>query len=348
MSTWSPKVQSPRRTTFVVLLSRTIWFLCWLYLFVVVLAWGCLRYGADRHWLGTLLEFGPRWVLLVPLAPLALGATIWNWRLWWIIGAVLIVVLGPVWGLSLPWSAIGFAKPTALQLRVLTLNTDGRADPSAVLALVEESQVDVVFLQECRRPELWVKQFGPEWHVLYEDEFVVAAKYPLTDLEPLSMEDQVPWDRCAVRCQVSTTLGSVHLVNLHTYSPRKGLEAVRHRENNAIGTLQKNIMWRRKEALAISAWTASLRGPMIIAGDFNQAAGSTAYEDCWGRYANAFSESGLGWGATFYSRWHGVRIDHVLISDDWQARECWSARHVGSAHRPVIATLQARRAEGSR
>lgn len=305
------------------------------------MAWGCLRFGADRHWLGTLLEFGPRWILLVPSGAVAISALAWDRRLWWIFGVSLLVVLGPIWGLCLPLSALSSTNPIAAELRVFTLNTDGRAEPSLVVTLVEESKADVVFLQECRRPEIWARQFGPDWHVRFQDEFFVASRYPLTALELLLLENLPPWDRCAVRCQVSTPRGSVHLVNVHMYSPRRGLEAVRHRENDAIPTLQANMKRRQHEAAAIAEWISTLPGPIIIAGDFNQATRSTAYEELWGRYANAFSESGFGWGATFYSRWHGVRIDHVLVSDDWQARECWSARNVGSAHRPVIATLQA-------
>jgi endonuclease/exonuclease/phosphatase (EEP) superfamily protein YafD len=341
----SPQATVRRRAGFGSQLARLIEIFGWLYFVFVLMVWGSLVYGADRHWLGTLIEFGPRWMLLIPLIPLVLAALCWQRRMWWSSGITLYVILAPVCGLNLPWSMLFAPEPATVQLRVLTLNTDGVAKPADVLALVEEHQVDVVFLQECRNVDLWARQFGPDWQVRAQAEFIVAARHPLTDLEPLLIENAPPGARhFAARCQLSTALGSVNLVALHTYSPRRGLAAIRHREPNALQTLERNTQRRAREASAVASWCASLRGPTIIAGDFNQAAGSSAFAAHWGRYSDAFSVAGIGWGATFYSRWHGVRIDHVLVSTAWQPVACWPARDVGSAHRPLIATLYASQA----
>jgi len=221
----------------------------------------------------------------------------------------------------------------------MTLNTDGRAEPGDVVALAESAQADVVCLQEVYRPESWVQHFGAEWDVHYQDEFLIASRYRISEFETLVASDAA-WDRYAARCQLSTPLGSVHLVNLHTHSLRKGLEAIRHHDPEGIVVLEHYTQRRNDESRQIVEWVRDVDDPIILAGDFNMAAGTLAFDQHWGNYLNAYSESGTGWGATFFSRWHGVRIDHVLASRDFQALDCWVTHDIGSAHRPVIATLQ--------
>lgn len=310
----------------------------WLYLLLLVLMWLGLWAAADRHWLGTLIEFGPRWGLLIPLPLIALVALVYDRHLFWPAGLALVIGMGPLTGFCLPLPlrlSAGLSPP----LRVMTLNTDGQAQPADVVALAESAQVDVVCLQEVYRPESWVPHFGPEWDVHYQDEFVIASRHRISEFEALAASDGA-WDRYAMRCQLNTPLGTVHLVNLHTHSLRKGLEAIRYREPDGIAVLEHYTQRRNDESRQIVEWVRDVDGPILLAGDFNMAAGTLAFDQHWGNYLNAYSESGSGWGATFFSRWHGVRIDHVLASRDFQALDCWVAHDIGSAHRPVIATLQ--------
>lgn len=310
----------------------------WLYLLVLVLAWLGLWSLADRHWLGTLIEFGPRGWLLLPIPLIALVAFVFDRHLFWPAGLALLLGLGPLTGLCLPLPlrlSSGLSPP----LRVMTLNTDGMAQPADVVALAESAQVDIVCLQEVYRPDVWVQHFGSEWDVHYQSEFLIASRCRVSEFETLVASDAA-WDYCAARCQLSTPLGKLHLVNLHTRSLREGLEAIRHRDPKAIASLERATSRRNDESRQIAQWVRNVDGPVILAGDFNMAAGTRSFEEYWGEYLDAYSESGSGWGATFFSRWHGVRIDHVLASRDFQALDCWVMHDVGSAHRPVIATLQ--------
>src|SRR6187551_1052974 len=210
--------------------------ICWLYTLLVLLAWVCLWTTADRHWSGTLIEFGPRWGLLIPVPLIALIAVVSDRHLFWPAGLALLVGLGPLTGLCLPlpWRlSEGLSPP----IRVMTLNTDGRAAPADVVALAESARADVVCLQECYRPEDWVIHFGPDWNVRYQDEFVVASRYPISGFEPLAASDAA-WDRFAVRCRLSTPHGAARLVNLHTHSLRTGLESVLHHQPDGLSSLE--------------------------------------------------------------------------------------------------------------
>src|SRR5262245_29536199 len=134
-------------------------------------AWGVLVLGADRWWLGTLVAFGPRWSLLVPVAAMlvASAASLWSREtraggresgagrrgaLWWVVGVAVIaelVVLGPVMGFCLPWRMItanaeglrSDVEQSEMEIKVLTCNTlQGRAG-ERLAALIDREQPDV-------------------------------------------------------------------------------------------------------------------------------------------------------------------------------------------------------------
>ena len=85
---------------------------------------------------------------------------------------------------------------------------------------------------------------------------------------------------------------------------------------------------------------ANIQGPLILAGDFNMPADSTVYRATWGRFNNAFSRSGFGFGHTerpgSFGWLFGVRIDHILSGPHWRPCRCW----VRPKHRaPTISRL---------
>src|SRR5271165_2647241 len=60
---------------------RTITACTWLYVAAVAAVWLLLRLGGDRWWFSTLILFGPRWFLALPLVPLGLLAALARRRL---------------------------------------------------------------------------------------------------------------------------------------------------------------------------------------------------------------------------------------------------------------------------
>ena len=74
---------------------------------------------------------------------------------------------------------------------------------------------------------------------------------------------------------------------------------------------------------------------------------SVIYRRYWGRYENAFSQTGFGFGKT---RWttmkgitFGIRIDHILSNEHWQPERCWVGPDIGSDHLPMFADLRLRK-----
>lgn len=310
-----------------------------LYLAALLGCWALLTFAADRWWPVSLLLFGPRWVLAVPLAVLIPAAAGFRRGLLAPLLGAGLVVLGPVLGfcVALPQPAERHAP--AARLRVLTCNADGaHVDAAALHELLLVTYPDVVAIQEWA-PENKEPVFGTDgWQVCAGHGLCFASRHPVRDTETL--HDTAGWRDLAMRHDVETPAGVLHFFNVHLPTPRDGLQAVLHERWHGVEVLRENTAERREESARASAWATQAPGMVLIAGDFNTPSESQIFRTSWGRFADAFSSAGFGLGHTKFTRWWGVRIDHVLSGPGWRCRRCWVGPDVGSDHRPVIADLE--------
>ena len=318
----------------------------WLYLLLVLGVWLLLYVSGDRWWFATVLLFGPRWLLAIPglvLLPLA----VWlRRRLLRPLAASAVVVVWPIMGLCLPLGRL--AAPAGDCVRVLTYNVTGAAvDGEALCGLIEEEQPDVVALQECPGDDRY--RWPPGWHVLRRGELLVASRYPLREVDWLSgRHPGHVWPRLnMLHCVLAMPAGDVDFCCIHLPSPRFGLTQVLDRRTlispDRSGRIDDEADRRRRQAEEVGEVAAALPATVILAGDFNLPADSTIYRQSLGRFRNAFSTAGFGFGHTMRPElrgWqYGVRIDHVLSGTGWRARRCWVGPDLGSEHLPLIAEL---------
>ena len=70
---------------------------------------------------------------------------------------------------------------------------------------------------------------------------------------------------------------------------------------------------------------------------------SHIFQSHWGDLTDAFSRAGVGLGMSKYNGWIRVRIDHVLVNDDWHVSRAFVGDDLASDHRPVVADLVLKR-----
>ena len=143
-----------------------------------------------------------------------------------------------------------------------------------------------------------------------------------------------------MRFTLETPSGPLNVFAVHLETPREGLAAVMEDGLDSIPLLRENMKQRWSESKDAADWVAESTIPYIIAGDFNMPADSPIYARDWSRFLNAFSAAGMGYGHTKYTRYFGVRIDHILCGPGWIARRCGVGPPVGSDHHPVVADLE--------
>ncbi len=97
---------------------------------------------------------------------------------------------------------------------------------------------------------------------------------------------------------------------------------------------------RAKEVTHIRAMLDEETLPVIICGDFNSTAHNSAFGELARSLQDAFREVGQGLGATYHARLPFARIDHILISNDWEVLDASVGQSDFSDHLPLTARVR--------
>ena len=323
--------------------------LCLLYALGVLSFWLLIRYLGDHWWPATILLYSPRWPWLLPLfllLPLTFRRRAKKWM--WLTFFAGLFALGPLMGLSLPWRRLA-QDSKGLKVRMLVCNVhQSELDMPALDAYVRQVEPQVVMLQDySRRRDLMPAISGPGWHHYQVGEIFIASRYPLVHVYDLNLQrihgkdDVDPLRRtgAAVCFDLDTSAGVLHLVDLHLASPHPALRTLRHNLPMAVQRLEANSTRRWNESQQITDYLATLRGPFILAGDFNTPAESPIYRHFWWQYPDAFPAAGFGFGYTHFSWLSELRIDHLLTSPGISCTAYHTGPPCGTPHRPMVADL---------
>jgi len=321
-------------------LAGTVRAASWLFLALVVAAAVLLHWAGDSSWPMTLLTFGPRWIVLLPLAPLAVMSLLFCRRALVPLLLAAGCAVGPVMGFCVPWRSIADRQPGKTQaLRVVTFNVGGVTDSAGFIEFLRAARADVIAFQEWPRERPFPKEVENGWHSARNGELFVASRFPIVDLA-VAPHGTDRRNAPAIRCDIETPAGTVHLHCLHLYTLRKGLDAVISQKWKGAPELQRVTAIRNEESQIASRFAGESDGPAIVVGDFNMPSDSTIFHRDWRSWQDAFSVRGFGFGYTFASSRIGLRIDHVLAdAKHWQVRSCEVGPDLAGQHRPVVADL---------
>ncbi len=298
---------------------------------LLLLAWLTIRYLGEHWWLTTLALYLPRAGFLLPLPiSLLLVLAFRMWRLLWLEGLSLLLVLFPLMGLELPSVDFSSEGPT---VTVLSFNVDSsNAGVESVAKRILESHPDIAFIQEANlsAKEL-AKALKPRLpHTHAATYTMIASRFPLVET---TAEARLPYygrlrSPRFQRYLVKTPLGPIALYNIHPLSPRGSLNLYRFRgafsklrrgellNEQSKDALEDNAGLRRLQVEAIGRLAAAEIHPVIIAGDFNLPGLSRLFADNLGNFRDGFREAGVGFGYTFPAKYPWMRLDRILTSSD--------------------------------
>ncbi len=97
---------------------------------------------------------------------------------------------------------------------------------------------------------------------------------------------------------------------------------------------------RARESEKIRALLDQEHLPLIVSGDFNSTPHNSAFYRLVDGLQDAFKVAGRGWGATYHVRLPVARIDHVLVSPEWQIVSARVSETPYSDHRPLVVRLR--------
>ncbi len=323
---------------------RGLALLVWLYALAVIAVALLIQRLSDDWWPATLLLFAPRWIWALPLLVLVPAALWRRPRLLWVLAPITGVLLVGVSGLVLPTPAKLRAAEVQPELRVLTYNIGGgEVEPGRIAPWLESLAPDVAVFQECTDAIEPVKaaltQAG--WKVELQDGSCMVSRHPIRKVEVRDPKEiwKMGGSGVIVRYEVVTPRRVVTVINVHLETVRQGLNAVMQRGLGGASEMESNIDQRDIESVLASAFANQTSGPLIVAGDFNMPVESAIYRTHWHEFTNAFSCAGWGFGATKATRWHGIRIDHVLLGPGWSCAGAQIGADLGLDHRPMVVDL---------
>jgi vancomycin resistance protein VanJ len=319
--------------------------LTYLYCLMVVGTWVLLWGLGDRWWLGTIILFGPRWVLVLPLLPL-IGLAAWQRRKMLIpLAACGVIVVFPIMGgrLNLGSTKAAAATPDS-RLRVMTFNAqNGYTLTRAIWEIIGTVAPDIAAFQECSREMFTQLAEIPGWHTHQNGGLCFASRFPIDTvyvMERASLES-IGGSGLVARYVLRTPHGPLQVTNLHLDTPRQGLEPISSgRFSIGLRKLREKTLVRDIESRRARRWVEDGPPPRIVVGDFNLPVESVIYQRYWSDLSNAFNEVGHGFGRTRFNGWIKARIDHVLHSPDLAPVRAFVGPELGSDHRPMIVDLE--------
>ncbi|MDA8415308.1 MAG: endonuclease/exonuclease/phosphatase family protein [Desulfobacteraceae bacterium] len=315
--------------------------------------------GADRWWFGAFNLYLPQVIWAIPGIVVAAISVKVAWRWVWLPLLGIVWVAGPLMGFCWPLPA-AHVQPAGPPLRVMTWNVKyGTHDTLAHMAImyeIERNRPSVVLLQDADGVMNGVLgDYLSTWNIRSVGQYVIASKLPLGALQVRNLSYPGNGHTC-VRTELQYNGTVVVLYNVHFESPREGLYSMRVAKENpehlpkAIQKLEDNVRARLAQARTVREFLRKESGPIILAGDLNSPEASQAFLTL--REAglhDAFAEGGKGYGYTYghfllrnrfpllTASW--MRIDHIMMSSQFQTRKCWIGTGRASDHRPVIADL---------
>lgn len=319
--------------------------LAWTGVALALLATAWLRAGGDTWWPAFVLLFGPRWIGL-GLVAFSVPLLVNRARRGLVpLGVTLAIVLVGIMGWRLGPARAGIGVPKGTTLRLLEYNVATKLPvANAILAELDNLGVDVAVLVECPRNATPLPPVGA-WQSRKAGELCLYSRFPIADWSVRSQDDiwLIHGKAAVARGTLVVGADTLDIGLLHLKSPRDALSELRHPTFAAHLPQLIDSVSRIRDLESGRARTyieSNREGePLVIAGDFNTPVESRIFARWWSGFSDAFEHAGIGFGYSWHSRWHGLRIDHILGGNGVVARRTWIGPDLGSDHVPVIADL---------
>ncbi|MEW9798968.1 endonuclease/exonuclease/phosphatase family protein [Alteromonas sp. CYL-A6] len=302
-----------------------------LLLFVVGYFWH--EPPAELYYLIVALNYGPLWLWLIPAAV----AVILAWRVSLLSRLATVTLFVGTVAVQDVQSNLFFKQPSQdTTLSVMTFNRGGGVSPAAIKGLIDQHKPDIIAIQETRQSDMDAI-FAGSWNTHCTAHLCLATQYPLRLKQNYGRRFFNDWGDFAAAYDVEVGTGGVTVVNTHLETPRDALGRRPFLDFDSDDVAQYQYV-KHTELGVIQALLMSKK-PVIVLGDLNTKTSEAEYQYHLGEFKNAVSLASAGINYTKFTRWHGVRIDHVIVNESVLVKNAHVLGAMAGDHRPVMADV---------
>ena len=226
---------------------------------------------------------------------------------------------------------------------------------SNIRRLLAEQDADIVCLQEFAVPDTTaMSTYLPEYpyrakHLFKGNRYfgnLTLSRYPIRHVESLTFPDS---RNLSLVTDIDIAGQSVRVYNCHLESYSISFTALVKRlfrkshftdeMAQVHGKMREATRRRSAQVDALLSSEAASPYPNLVCGDFNDTPISYTYHRLIQTKKDSFAEAGTGFGATYSVLWPMLRVDYILLPQDYVADRHETLRVPWSDHYPVTTLI---------
>ncbi|HLT32171.1 MAG TPA: endonuclease/exonuclease/phosphatase family protein [Aquaticitalea sp.] len=213
-----------------------------------------------------------------------------------------------------------------------------------IIEFINEQQPDIVSIQEYRRDED-IEFSGYKKFEIISGEKVkngqaIFSKFPIVNSGSIEFPDSY---NNAIFIDVVKGQDTIRVYNVHLQSMKidaNGDALAKESSENLFKQVSKTFSMQQFQTELFLLHKRKCHYKMIICGDFNNTAYSYVYKEIKGDLQDAFVEAGNGFGRTFNFRFFPVRIDFILVDEDFEINSFKTFDVLLSDHYPIMSRVK--------
>ena len=176
---------------------------------------------------------------------------------------------------------------------------------------------------------------------------VILSKFPIRGGGKLTFKNST---NLAIWADLSIGIGTIRVYNCHLESYSISFTSIIKRLFNKDtfsdefislhGHLKESNIKRAEQVDRVVSSISECSMKTIVCGDFNDTPMSYTYHQLQKKHTDCFVEAGKGFGATYSRLWPALRLDYILIPDEYRTTYHKIDRVPYSDHYPVLTEIK--------
>lgn len=213
-----------------------------------------------------------------------------------------------------------------------------------IMEFIQDNQPDILCMQDYRRDEniqfSGYHKFEEITGKKIKNGQAIFSKFPIVNSGSIEFADTY---NNAIFIDVVKGTDTIRIYNVHLQSMKidANFDALKNETSeNLFRKVSKTFAMQQDQTDLFLKHKNECPYKIIIAGDFNNTAYSYVYKEIKGDMQDAFVEAGNGFGRTFNFKFFPVRIDFILVDDNFEVNHFKSFDVVLSDHYPIMSKVK--------